>query len=364
MSSLIVDPSRSQSVIVSNKKTLLRTKKCADGATLNIHNSLDKKALLFTQGDKKPFCVLQPKQECVKLVLSSGKWTEAKNATPVAPVTTQLVRASKSRVHAKPVHTPKHVHTHKPTEFSESEESSSSGSDSESSSSSEEEQPQPVHSAGRHHKYPPQCNPPQCRPRHHKCPKDKCRNGKNGLNGLNGLNGKDGHDGRNGCKGDTGCRGPPGPPGPSGLNGVISAAYFYSNVLQELGTSDQPSSIVAFEEQSPVILDLNYSIDADRKRITVTNGGLYSITYIVAPANSSQFALQTPDGYIAGSNYGTNVITGNLTGTVIVRLRDAATVELQNIYSDPVTLAPQLSENPQVKNVTASISFIQLTAAQ
>ena len=133
---------------------------------------------------------------------------------------------------------------------------------------------------------------------------------------------------------------------------VASYAYIYNNVSEQVPTNGN----ITFNTIASATSDIVYNNGI----ITLTNAGVYKISYYLQTDGSNQLALFLNNTILNGSIYSTNVSTThqlNL-GTIITNINSNNTLSLRNITPSTINIsAISLGANT---SINASITIEKL----
>ena len=156
--------------------------------------------------------------------------------------------------------------------------------------------------------------------------------GPTGLMGATGSTGETGPTGATGAMGETGPTGATGPTGPMGATGAIGPTgpigstgatgaagvgilgygYVYNLTAQTIAVEAD----IPFDSTGLITPDFTHA--AGSPIVTITNTGVYAITFSVSGTEPNQFALFRNATLVLGSIYGSGAGTQQNTGQVIV----------------------------------------------
>jgi hypothetical protein len=184
---------------------------------------------------------------------------------------------------------------------------------------------------------PDKCHKDHCKSPCHVCP--PCKNGHNGKNGFNGFNGLNGLNGKDGKDGATGPMGPAGTPGNTDLT-----AYGY--VFNTKSGTVPSGPEISFSDNLPSMVDIEHT--PGTAQITVRKAGVYNINFYVYTTNTViQKIGVTVNGTVQAS-FNTNTGNGNLSGTIMLRLKKDDLITLRDIDNNNIDITPSTFINAYV----------------
>lgn len=175
-----------------------------------------------------------------------------------------------------------------------------------------------------------------------------------GTTGLTGTTGSAGATGLTGNTGSQGVTGPTGNTGPAGSNGVSGYAYYYN-----VGAQVVPiEADIVFDTNGPASSGFTHTAGA--ATITLTNAGVYKVSFIVSSVEPTQLAVFRNGALVPGSVYGSGAGTQQDSGQVIVSASAADVISIRNHSAAAATTLQTLAGGTQT-SVNASITIELLT---
>lgn len=167
-----------------------------------------------------------------------------------------------------------------------------------------------------------------------------------------------------GISGPQGSQGIPGDNGTDGQGPILGYGYVYKTV-GTLGVPLALNSPITFDSNGPLHGVTHVAGNPGGSAVTVTNSGIYAITFSVNAVDKSQFEIRVNNVAVAGGRYGTADDNQQNKGQAIVALNAMDVITIVNAgsttggISQAVDIGPATSGGSQTV-VTASLRILRL----